>query len=352
MNKNIIPHRLKTARKIQGLSMEGLSRKMEGLISKQAISKYELGQMQPSDSVLEAMARALHVSTEYFFNQGKTISNIKFRIDPRMPAKSSAQMVSTTQDKLEHYLNIEELLAISTKVVNPLKRIKIRNRQDIERVAIKLREAWHLGNLPIFSVYEILESHGVKVIEFEAEISSILGFSTFAEDTIPLIVINLSANHTTERKRFTAMHELGHLFLHFDETLNESQCERFCNIFAAEVLCPASVVRRELGESRTALTLDELISLRNRYGISIAAGVHQAKDLGIITEAYYNEIFNVHIHKNRMEQGWGSYPIEEKTTRFERLLSRCVAEGHLTLEEAAHYSNEKPKCYKRKLIVL
>lgn len=42
MNKNIIPHRLKTARKIQGLSMEGLSKKMEGLISKQAISKYEL----------------------------------------------------------------------------------------------------------------------------------------------------------------------------------------------------------------------------------------------------------------------------------------------------------------------
>ena len=99
------------------------------------------------------------------------------------------------------------------------------------------------------------------------------------------------------------------------------------------------------GGSRQVLALEELVSLRNRYGISVAAAVHRAKDLGIISEVYYNDLFNHHIHANRMEEGWGCYPIEEHTDRFERLLHRCVAEGFLSVEKAA--SLLKPNFRKR-----
>lgn len=337
---------------MRGLSMEALCRKMGGLVTKQAISKYEQGRIQPTSTVLAALSAALAVPVSYFYKQGVRIDSINFRIDSRLPAKSYDQMLCIAQDKVEHYLDIEDLLAISIPQSNPLKQQLVGSVDDAEAAALQLRTAWQLGELPIFSAYEILESKGVKLVEFEAGIKHILGFSAWINEQIPLVVINLSANATTERKRFTAFHELGHLFLRFPEEMTDSQRERLCNRFAAALLCPASVLLRELGTSRKVLALEELISLRCRYGISIAAAIHRAKDLGVLSDVYYNTLFDRYIHANPLETGWGGYPIEEHTDRFDRLLCRCVAEGYLTSDEATHYLKEKPKAYKRKWTLL
>lgn len=351
MNKNIA-EKIYIARKIRGLSLEALSLRMNGMVTKQSISKYEKGKMQPSSIVLQSIADALDMPLGYFETETISIGSINFRIDAKLPAKSSAQIISYTQDRIEHYLYIENLLGVYSMVHNPLCDLIIRSVEDVEAAAVRLRAEWQLGNLPIFSVYEMLEMHGVKIIEFEAGVQSILGLSSLVNDSIPLIVINLSVNQTTERKRFTTIHELGHLFLRFAEEVDETARERYCHLFAGAVLCPAAIFRTELGAYRKVLTLEELISLRCRYGISIAAIVHRAKDLGIISVSYYNEIFDKYIHSNLMEEGWRNYPIEEHTDRFDRLLKRCVAEGYLTVEEAALNVKVKLKEYKCKLTLL
>ena len=51
--------RLRAARKMAGLSMEDLAGKLGGLVTKQAISKYEQGQMMPSPEVLERLVEVL-----------------------------------------------------------------------------------------------------------------------------------------------------------------------------------------------------------------------------------------------------------------------------------------------------
>lgn len=348
----ILPQKLRTARLMRGLSMEALTRRMDGLITKQAVSKYEQGKMQPTPTVVKALSTALDVPISYFYKQGAQIGSIKFRIDYRVPAKSYEQMLSFAQDKVEHYLYIEELLALSTPVSLPLKRMIISSAEDAEAAALKLRTAWQLGEWPIFSAYEILESKGVKLVEFEAEVKHVLGFSAWINEQIPMVVINRSANDTTERKRFTTFHELGHLFLRFPEDIIDSRCERLCNRFASALLCPATVLIRELGASRKVLTLEELISLRNRYGISIAAAIHRAKDLGIISDAYYNKLFNHYIHANPLETGWGCYPIEEHTDRYERLLQRAIAEKYLTWKEASELLGESLETHKEAILIL
>jgi Zn-dependent peptidase ImmA (M78 family) len=177
-----------------------------------------------------------------------------------------------------------------------------------------------------------------------------LGFSSLVKPGIPLIVVNLTANTTVERKRFTALHELAHLLLRFPADPPKTQQERYCHRFAGAVLCPSVSFRQEMGERRSALTLDELIHIRERYGISIAATVHRAHDLDIITDTYYNKIFDERIHANRLEEGWGHYPIEEVTTRFERLLQRAVAEQVISMSRAAELANEKLGDYRERLM--
>src|SRR5512137_913406 len=55
--------RLRAARKMAGLSMEDLSAKLGGLVTKQAIGKYETGQMMPSPEVLEKLVEVLNIAT-------------------------------------------------------------------------------------------------------------------------------------------------------------------------------------------------------------------------------------------------------------------------------------------------
>jgi Zn-dependent peptidase ImmA (M78 family)/transcriptional regulator with XRE-family HTH domain len=55
--------RLRAARKMAGLSMEELAAKLGGLVTKQAISKYERGQMMPSPDVMERLVEVLGTAT-------------------------------------------------------------------------------------------------------------------------------------------------------------------------------------------------------------------------------------------------------------------------------------------------
>ncbi|MCK4430091.1 MAG: helix-turn-helix transcriptional regulator, partial [Candidatus Aminicenantes bacterium] len=81
-------NRLRLARKMAGLSMEDLVKKSEGVVSKQAISKYEKGIMKPSSDVLIHLARALGVKPEYFYRHSKIeLSGIQFRKRSKLPVK-------------------------------------------------------------------------------------------------------------------------------------------------------------------------------------------------------------------------------------------------------------------------
>ena len=60
-----IPARLRVARKIAGLSLEDLSRKIDGRVTRQALSKYEQGKMSPSPEVLNRLEQVLDLKPRY-----------------------------------------------------------------------------------------------------------------------------------------------------------------------------------------------------------------------------------------------------------------------------------------------
>lgn len=58
--------RLREARQMMGLSMDKLVERTNGAITKQSISRYEKGIMRPKRDALQAIAKALNISEEYF----------------------------------------------------------------------------------------------------------------------------------------------------------------------------------------------------------------------------------------------------------------------------------------------
>jgi Zn-dependent peptidase ImmA (M78 family)/transcriptional regulator with XRE-family HTH domain len=55
--------RLRAARKMAGLSMEDLAKRLGGMVTKQAIGKYEKGRMMPTPEVMERLIEVLQIAT-------------------------------------------------------------------------------------------------------------------------------------------------------------------------------------------------------------------------------------------------------------------------------------------------
>ena len=60
--------RLKGIRETRGLSVEQLASKTDGLVTTETISKYENGVSMPNSSEVVALALALDVDADYFFD--------------------------------------------------------------------------------------------------------------------------------------------------------------------------------------------------------------------------------------------------------------------------------------------
>ena len=326
-------NRLRLARKMAGLSMEDLTRKAEGIVTKQAISKYEKGIMKPSSDVLIRLALALGVKPEYFYRHSKIeLSGMQFRKRSKLPVKIIESLKQRTIDFLERYIELENILGIQKKFINPLTDLSIESLKDVENAALRLRKNWDLGLAPIANLLELLEENGIKVFEVK-NIKDFDGLTASVGD-IHAIVINKDL--PPDRIRFTAAHELAHILCEFPEDCKK---EELCHAFAGAFLLPKEILERELMKKREQITLWELGEIKQLYGISMQAIVKRAHMLGIVSDFYYRN-FQAMLN----QKGWKKVePIEykgkEEAIRFKQLLHYAVSEEIITLSRGAELAN-------------
>jgi len=351
MMNELFADRFKSARVMNGLSLQDLADKLNNKVSRQALHKYEKGDVVPDSVMLSLLCSALNVRADFFFRQTKVeLAKIEFRKLKKLPAKDENRIIEEVKDYLSRYLELEEILAIQSDFVNPLIDIKtIESFKDIENAASRLRLEWCLGNDPIANCTDLLEDHHIKVVEVDAG-DSYDGMQTWANNnSIPVIAINKGKVKSADRVRFTLLHELAHLLLLPLKDMPESQREKYCHQFAAALLLPKTAAENELGKFRNKIMIQELGALKKQYGISIQAIVMRAKDLGIVSEAYCKNFF---FYMNQM--GWKIIePVEyigiENAGRFEQLLFKALAEEFISVSKAAALSNVSVAQFREKM---
>lgn len=335
MNANeIFAQRLKNARIMKGLSMDELVSAMGNNISKMTISKYEKCQLSPNSSIIISLAKALEQPVDYFFRPySLQINSIKFRkTKSRFTVKEEDSLKEQISDLIERYINIEEICNSSVNFNTSYLSVIISDQQ-VKQSAETLRREWLIGNDGIVNVIDLLEEHGIKVMEIEAS-ASFDGLSSMVNDVYPVVVLNKA--FSSERKRFTALHELGHLVLNFAEDISEKEEERYCNLFASEMLISEAVFKNIIGESRHDISYQELKAIQLKFGISCDALMYKAKYCGIISEQRYKTYF---IQKNRNESFKALvekpvYPKEE-SLRFNSLVYKALSNELITISKAA-----------------
>jgi len=329
--KDIFAKRLKNARIMHGLSMEKLAENAG--ISKQMISKYEKALSMPDSSVLIKLARTLNQKADYFFTPFKIeLGPIEFRKKSTLLKSKQKSIKEKIQLKMEHYLELEDILSINYEFENPLSKTSVNNAEEVEKAAEELRDKWDLGSDPIYSVISLLEEQEVKIIEIEENINDFDGLSSLIKEKFPVIVVN--KNFPTERKRFTLLHELAHLLLKFPENAEK---EKLCHRFAGAMLLPHDEVIEQFGNFRRNLSVNELTAVQRHFGISTSALIHRLYQAGVINQQKQRQFFirmnqNQDFKANLEEE---RYQGEEFSDRFEKLIYRALAQEQISISKAA-----------------
>lgn len=330
----MIGQHIKQARKAAGLSMRELAQKAD--ISPMSISKYENEQANPSSGILIALAKSLGVRVEYFFRTSAIqLEGVEYRKHSQLAAKSLDQIHAGVIEQLERFFELLDILPnrpISTFEV-PLEITgRIDSLDEIEQVALKVRDAWGLGLNPIPDFTDMLEERGIMV--FQSEVLHEDKFDGLAATVNGLPIVVVGANWPGDRQRFTLAHELGHLILagRLSESLDE---EKACNRFAGAFLAPAPEVIKELGKKRTWLEPRELSILKGAYGLSMSGWIYRAQDLEILSKSNSGKM-----HGFFRKRGWNKtepskdYP-GEKPSLFSQLVFHALAEDLIGESKAA-----------------
>jgi Zn-dependent peptidase ImmA (M78 family)/DNA-binding XRE family transcriptional regulator len=336
----MIGKRLKQARDALGLSLRGLETAIQNQVSAQAIGKYERDEMMPSSTVLLALAKALNITPEYLLSTREIeLEGVDFRKEPQAGAKEERAVEAVVLDKVERYLEIEEMFPGADQLWStPLREeLTINSIEDVEKAAETLRIIWNLGSDPIPCMAELLEEKGIKVIALDLP-ENVSGSKAYVkrarQDNVPVVVVN--QKHNGERQRFTLAHELAHLVLRFTE-MSDLDEEKAANRFAGAFLMAKEMMYRLLGTNRTSISLGELAELKKIFKVSIAALVVRCNQLGVMTKAAYGRLWG-----ELKARGWNSQTSNEPykfdpevPLRMERLCLRAVAEGLISESRAA-----------------
>ena len=314
--------------------MDDLVAKMNGFVSKMSLSNYERGQMQPGAAVVVELAKALGVRPEELWLEPQIeVRFIRFRKKALLRRKEQSRLRNLLMIELEHRVRVQNLVAPNErpKVPGPF---EVHGLEDAEEAAMRVRQEWNLGEAPIRNLTDLLECHLVHVVDVDAP-TTFDGISANVLDVVDQSVRATAVVSRTglcrERQRLNLAHELAHIVQQPQGDVDE---EKAAMRFAAALLAPARALRGMTGSERSSVTLEELMMLREFFGMSMQAVLFRMKELGIISERYTQEWWKT-FAKNGWKKKEPGETAPEQSRWLRRSVMRAFSEGLLSFEDAA-----------------
>jgi Zn-dependent peptidase ImmA (M78 family)/DNA-binding XRE family transcriptional regulator len=341
INNSIIPARIREARVSRALSMAELADKIG--VTSQAISQYELGNINPSMSVVMKLVRELNFPISFFrkqylYEKNEYVSTITyFRSNKNIPKK--------VKDAFKkRFIWINEIYCFVKQYVN-IPKVNLPNYSSyindeeigydvIEDIALDLRKKWGLDKSPISNMVTLLQNKGIVISRMEFKNKKVDAFSRFYLK-VPYIFLG-SDKKCAVRSRFDLAHELGHLILHNriteDDLKNryvQNRIEDEANYFAGAFLLPSDSFMKEIVSS----SIDQFILLKGRWKVSIQAMIKRCENLNILTD---NQIRYLKSQMTKYKY-WRKEPLDDELEPetpylFKQIFEVLIKNGILTPE--------------------
>jgi Zn-dependent peptidase ImmA (M78 family)/DNA-binding XRE family transcriptional regulator len=272
------PARLSLARMRRRLTANALAEKA-GLVP-DTISRLENGLHPPDAATVARLAESLDFPV-IFFERGDPYDvdteAVSFRSFSKMSARERDAAISAGALGLELSAWVEERFKLPTPDL-----LDMSYELDPDVSASSVRQYWSIGERPIGDFLALLETKGVRVFSLSENTASVNAFS-FWRDGKPYIFLNNFK--TAESSIFDAAHELGHLTMHkHGDPKGNRIAEREADRFASAFLMPERDIRARV---RRNISVDGIISAKQRWRVSAMALAHRLNALGLLSAWQY-----------------------------------------------------------------
>lgn len=312
-------------------------------VSPSTISKWRSGAQTPEPETLERLASVVNVKGEWFTRpvlEATTAPLFRSNASAHQSAREMLQArMSWTQEisaALQEYVDFPALSFPTRSFTEPDQILA----EDIEAVAQECRDVWGLGSGPVQDVVLALENAGAIVVREETGVAQIEGLSAWSKVLGRPFILLAADKANGFRSRFDAAHELGHLVLHrlipkASDRLRHNEMEKQAHRFAGAFLLPAESFSAEV---RLPVTLDNLLLLKQRWGISVGAIVMRLEALGMITEGDKVSLFKRRsarwgVKSEPGDAGWAP----EQPRLLRRTIELLLTEGVMTVNGVARH---------------
>lgn len=285
----MLGERLRLYRLAKGFSMDDLVEATRGAISKQALSKYENGKMNPSPSKLVLLAKALGVKAARFLGEPQIhVELVAYRKKSRLKEKEKDRLKGLMQLRMEIAMKIQAFLRAEDGQELGFSSYRLSSVEEAEEIAVDLRNCWGLGMAPIPNLLDTLEHNHINVLLAEGDGDMRFdGLSAWVKDETGqsvAAVIAVRNDDSWARQRMNLAHELGHLVQSPQGELDE---EKAAFRFAGAFLAPKALVLSDFGKRERPIRTEEMLLLKKRYGLSVQAIVRRLYDLGLVSSSAY-----------------------------------------------------------------
>ncbi|WP_197717126.1 helix-turn-helix domain-containing protein [Glycomyces terrestris] len=281
-----VGERVRRARVAEGLSQLELAQRI-GVDDRTVISKIELGDRRIDGIELVQLAQVLRVPLDQFIFDPPPVISRRSGLVAEETTEAERSMFRVQTALVAWLRDVEQL--VDTGLLDIPELIPYKGPKgtpsEARAAARHLRHILRIGENPTGSLMTVSERIGVllAVVELEGDGASVVN------GDYAVAVVNLKQDFG--RRRSTAAHELGHVFLG-DEYSSEiavhasrDQREAVIDAFASEFLLPSAVLRPHHGR----LTRSTLISIAARYQVSWSLAIRQAELAGCVEESVARE---------------------------------------------------------------
>ncbi|WP_036262670.1 XRE family transcriptional regulator [Methylocapsa aurea] len=270
------PGRFSLARRRRGLTKKAFAEELG--VTPHTILRYESGDIEPPDDVVEKIAKLLDFPAAFFHapDMDEIVADAaSFRSLTAMSAKDrdSALAAGTLAYALSDW--VDEHFALPEPDLIDL------SGESPEVAARSLRQEWTLGEQPIKNMVHLLEAKGIRVFSLAENTKTVDAFSVWRGER-PFVFLNMMK--TPERSRFDAAHELAHLVLHKHGGPQGRKAEEQADQFASSFLMPAADV---LAKVPRLHALNQIVEAKKRWSVSVMAMIHRLHSLDIVSDWQY-----------------------------------------------------------------
>jgi Zn-dependent peptidase ImmA (M78 family)/transcriptional regulator with XRE-family HTH domain len=312
-----VPERLTEARAARRLaSMSALARSLS--MSASTVARWEDGSSAPDSDAMTALTNLLQVRREFFlrpvFQSPRALfyrSLSSTLVRDTSYQESQLRWLQEISSILQHYVDLPPIDIPDVLGTASYKQLR---DEDIERVALDLRQHWKIGEGPCSDMVALLERIGVVVGTIEMGTAKLDGVCSWAaSDDRPHILL-ATDKMSFPRRQMDAAHELAHAVLHKHVTKDElkkdlKQIETQAFRLASAFLLPSTTYPHEVKRPSLAM----LQTLKEKWRVSIKAQIKRLADLDHIPQDHAIDLYKLYSAKgwNREEPLDRQWPLSE-----------------------------------------